>query len=443
MLIKRGRADKFIRRWRKSPRNRKDCSERPFRLTSLNHSRATSQQGPRSVKSLTPPGVSSATTLAGSEEEFFSARTYSGWVRGSMRAVASRRDAATLFGSSISEPTDELIHVVRSAFSPRLTSRYISVFSDGNRYVVDAICARYGVVPESVVTSTGVTGALSAIVKALIAPGDQVLVERPGFDLLALIAQDAGANVEYVDRLPPHFKFDLDKIRQRISATTRLMIITNLHNPTGSLLEPNEIRAIAAELARVNALLVVDEVYADFARTELAAPAATYGDNIISTNSVTKVFGLHALKCGWLIASPTLVERLQDDSTERYSGISKLSHAVAAHVLESADRFDAHWKTILEASRPVLQHHVGVMKADGLLEGPIPRYGCMYFPQVLGVSDTLDLAKWLWQRHGILVAPGEYFGSAGSIRIGFGGPATELDNGLSRLHRALKAWRLR
>jgi aspartate/methionine/tyrosine aminotransferase len=360
-----------------------------------------------------------------------------------MRAAASRRDAAILFGSSISEPTDELIHVVRSAFSPRLTSRYISVFSDGNRYVVDAICARYGVKPESVVTSTGVTGALSMIVKALVAPGDQVLVERPGFDLLALIAQDAGANVEYVERQPPQFKFDLDKIRQRISATTRLMIITNLHNPTGSLLEPEEIRAIGAELARVNAVLVVDEVFADFARAELAAPAATYAENIISANSVTKVFGLHALKCGWLIAAPALVGRLQDDSTERYSGISKLAHAVAAHVLESADRFDARWKAILEASRPVLQHYAQTMKADELLEGAVPEYGCMYFPGVLGVRDTLELAKWLWHRHGILVAPGEYFGSAGSIRIGFGNSATELDNGLSRLHRALKAWRSR
>jgi hypothetical protein len=395
------------------------------------------------VKSLTPPGASPATTLVAPEEEFFSARTYSGWVRGSLRAVASRRDAAILFGSSISEPTDELIHVVRSAFSPRLTSRYISVFSDGNRYVVDAICARYGVKPESVVTTTGVTGALSMIVKSLVAPGDQVLVERPGFDLLALIAQDAGANVEYVDRLAPKFKFDLDKIRQRISGTTRLMIITNLHNPTGSALEPGEIRAIGAELARVNALLVVDEVYADFARAELGAPAATYAENIISTNSVTKVFGLHALKCGWLIASPALVGRLQDDSTERYSGISKLSHAVAAHVLESADRFDARWKAILEASRPVLQHYAEAMNADELLEGSVPQYGCMYFPRVPAVRDTLELAKWLWHRHGILVAPGEYFGTAGSIRIGFGSSATELDNGLSRQHRALKAWRSR
>jgi aspartate/methionine/tyrosine aminotransferase len=390
------------------------------------------------VKSLTspthPPGTSPV-----HDEEFFSARTYAGWVRGSMRAAASRRDAAVLFGSSISEPTDQLVHVVRSAFSPRLTSRYISVFSDGNRYVVEAICTRYGVKPESVVTSTGVRGALSMIAKAFITTGDRVLVERPGFDLLGLIAQDAGASVDYVERAAPHFRFDLAAIRERLTPATRLMMITNLHNPTGALLEPDEIRAIAAELARVNAVLVVDEVYADFARSESAAPAATYCTNIISTNSLTKVFGLHALKCGWLIAAPDLLARFQDDSTDGDLGISMLSHAVAAHVLESADRFDAHWKAILAVARPVLQHHAEAMIADGLLEGAIPPFGCMYFPQVLGVRDTVDLARALWRRHGILVAPGEYFGSPGSIRIGFGGTESELDNGLARLHRALKA----
>lgn len=83
------------------------------------------------------------------------------------------------------------------------------------------------------------------------------------------------------------------------------------------------------------------------------------------------------------------------------------------------------------------------MIADELLDGAIPQYGCMYFPRVLGVRDTLDLARWLWQDHGILVAPGEYFGSAGSIRIGFGSAVSELDTGLARLRRALKAWRSR
>jgi aspartate/methionine/tyrosine aminotransferase len=388
------------------------------------------------VNSFTPP-LPTIGDVATVDDEFFSARTYSGWVRGSMRAAASRRNPAILFGSSVSEPINELVHILRSAFSARLTSRYISVFSDGNRYVVDAICARYGVRPECVVTSTGVTSALSMIAKAFVAPGDHVLVERPGFDLLGLTARDTGAQVDYVERSAPNFRFDLSTIKSQLLPTTRLMMITNLHNPTGAHVGSEEIALVAAELARVNALLVVDEVYSDFARPYFEAPAATIAENIISTNSLTKVFGLHTLKCGWLIAAPELIGRLQNDLTEGDTGISKLSHAVAAHVLESPDSFDAHWKSILRASRPVMEHHAQNMIAAGLIDGLIPRFGCMYFPKVLGVNDTMGLARRLWERYDILVAPGEYFGAAGYIRIGFGGASAELDNGLLRLHEAL------
>ena len=171
------------------------------------------------------------------------------------------------------------------------------------------------------------------------------------------------------------------------------------------------------------------------------APAATIAENVISTNSLTKVFGLHTLKCGWLIATPEIIGRLQNHLIEGDIGISKLSHAVSAHVLESPGAFDAHWKSILSASRPVVEHHAQNMIAAGLIEGLIPRFGCMYFPKMLGVHDTMGLARILWERYEILVAPGEYFGTAGYIRIGFGIASAELDKGLLRLHDALREMR--
>ncbi len=112
-------------------------------------------------------------------------------MRGSIRATAAHTKPAILYGSSIQEPTDELVRLVREAFSKNLTSRYISVFSDGNRYVADAICKRYGVKPETVITTTGVTSALQMILRSLSGPDDHVLIEQPGFDLLGAIARRA------------------------------------------------------------------------------------------------------------------------------------------------------------------------------------------------------------------------------------------------------------
>lgn len=371
------------------------------------------------------------------DASFFSVPTYSSWVRASIPAAEAYPNAAVLYSSSISEPTSDLVQQVREGFSDRLTPRFISVFSQGNHYVTEAICARYGARPNQVITTTGATSALSMALRALAGPGDTVLVERPGFDLLSALALASGASVEPLERPAPLFKVDLEDLPNRLSPRVRAIVITNLHNPSGVHLSSNEILAVAEIAARVGATVIVDEVYADFMRPH-HTPAALLAPNIISVNSLTKVFGLFALKCGWMIGAPELLRRVQDESPEGGDyGVSKLSHAVAAHVLESAQVFDQRWQTILAAALPVLSAHVRRMNSDGLIMGDIPQFGCMYFPRIVGHEDTRSLAQLLWERHRILIAPGEFFGMRGHMRLGFGGDAAELDKGLARLHRAL------
>ena len=65
----------------------------------------------------------------------------------------------------------------------------------------------------------------------------------------------------------------------------------------------------------------------------------------------------------------------------------------------------------------------------------------MYFPRVVGVTDTYALAQWLWREHRVAVAPGEFFGLPGHVRIGFGGDAEQLDRALGRFADALRRYR--
>ena len=139
-------------------------------------------------------------------EDLFDAPSYSDWVRGAVRVREGEPDVAILFESTISEPTSELIEVVRDAFARQLTSRYVSVFADGNPFAHRALARRYGFAPDQIVTTTGATGALTMVLKALVSPGDHVLVERPGFDFLARLAQEAGAEVETVSRPAPELR---------------------------------------------------------------------------------------------------------------------------------------------------------------------------------------------------------------------------------------------
>jgi len=374
-------------------------------------------------------------------DDLFAAPSYADWGRAAVRVRESGADVAMLWDSTIAEPTGALVDVVRAAFSPAVTSRYVSVFADGNRFAVEALARRYGLSPDRIMTTTGATSALGLALKALAAPGDRVLVEQPGFDVLAQQARAAGLLVDEVARPAPDYRIDLEDLAARLTPRTRAVVITNLHNPTGARLEPAEIAAVAAVAARVGAVLVVDEVYADFAAETGAPPAATLASNIVTVSSLTKVFGLFSLKFGWLAGDAALVARVRASAPDGDIGVSKLSHAVAAHVLEAPAPFETHWQGMLAATRPVMQRHVAALVADGLLIGELPPYGCMYFPRVAGVDDTRGLARRLLAEFGVLVAPGEYFGAPGHIRIGFGADPEALDKGLTRLRAGLEALR--
>lgn len=371
----------------------------------------------------------------------FDAPSYADWGRAVVRVRESGADVAMLWDSTIAEPTAALMDVVRDAFSPTISSRYVSVFSDGNRYAVEALARRYGLASDQIMTTTGATAALNLVLRALVTPGDQVLVEQPGFDVLARQAVSIGAVVGEVMRPAPDYRIDLNDLAAKLTPRTRAVVITNLHNPSGVQLAPAEIAAIAAVAAKVGAVLIVDEVYADFAAEAGAPPAAGLAPNIITVSSLTKVFGLFALKFGWMAGDPALLARVRAASPDGDIGVSKLSHAVAAHVLETPAPFEAHWQSTLAGTRPVVQRHVDALVADGLLEGDLPPYGCMYFPRVVGVDDTVALARRLLTEFDTLVAPGEYFGAPGHIRIGFGSNAKGLDLGLQRLRTCLTALR--
>lgn len=359
---------------------------------------------------------------------------YTAWVREVLGAVATEPRAAVLFDSTIKEPTDLLAAVVREAFRDGVTDRFESTFAGGNRYVAAAVAKRYGVQPEQVICTTGATSAMAMAMTAFVAPGDHVIVEAPAFDLLPALAQQAQAKITPLPRRAPDFAIDLDELRALVRPDTRLILLTQVHNPSGAVLDAQTLRAIADIARPAGARVLIDEVYADFADV---GSAVGLSDVFISAGSLTKVQGLFALKCGWAVGSTANIAAIQAANPQGDLGVSKLAHAIGALVLEDMAPFDAHWRGVLAAARPVLCAHVDRMAADGLIVGEPPAYGCMYFPQVVGVGDTLSLASRLWSEEKIVVAPGEFFGQPGHVRIGFGGDAEALDAGLGRLHAAL------
>ena len=371
------------------------------------------------------------------------AESYSRWIR---RVIGIARSGGRvilpLFESTVPEPRELLTDLVREAFAEPVTDRYTSAFAAGNPYVNAALASTYGVSAAHILCTTGATGAIALLYRALLQPGDHVLVETPGFDLLGMLASEQGAQVSTFLRPGPGFAIDVDRIAAALTPRTRLVVLTNLHNPSG-LAADHEALQDLAELAQARGFrVIVDEVYGDFATAEeRPVPACRISPHFISVSSLTKAFGLSTLRCGWIVADPAVIAIVRDLADRTEFGISNLTHALAALVLERRDQFSAYSSDVLSAARQIADRHFAEWEKAGLIAGTLPKSGCIAFPRLVGIDDTLAFADDLFARTGVTVVPGEFFGAAGHVRIGFGLPVSKVEPAFAMLGEALHAAR--
>ena len=307
---------------------------------------------------------------------------YTRWCRHVYGALTDQPDARLLFDSTIGEPTEHLFQVLRSHSAGAIADRYESVFSHGNRFVARAVASRYGLDEDQILCTAGATNAITMVLKTYLGDGGHVVVERPCFDLLSYIARETGAHISELRRRD-EFLFDPAELRSLLRPDSRVVLISNLHNPSGIALDASQLTALASEAERVGAALVVDEVYIDFAKDLYGGCAARLAPNIISVNSLSKVHGLYALRCGWVVAKKQIVDSVYEANARDEFGVSKLTHAVASFLLEDEQELELHWQSVLSENRPILHSFADSLKTSGLIDGAVPEYGCMYFPEGL------------------------------------------------------------
>jgi aspartate/methionine/tyrosine aminotransferase len=275
----------------------------------------------------------------------------------------------------------------------------------------------------------------AAVVLERVRRGDEVIVERPAYEPLLRIAESFGVKVRRFDRrLESDYAIDLKAVTSLITPRTRLVMVTNLHNPSGARIDSPTLTALAAALQPVGGYLLVDEVYAEClfgAKTESAVHAGT---NVIAANSLTKAYGLDGLRAGWLLGPPALIERawrLQDLLAN--NGVApgeQLALAAFRHL--PAIRAHAH-KTL----DPNLERVREFFTRERRLRAFVPEGGNVVYPLLPRGIKSDAFSAHLLQRYSTLVVPGRFFESPGHFRISFGLESELLERGLKNISRAL------
>jgi len=291
-----------------------------------------------------------------------------------------------------------------------------------------------GVAPECVVCATGTSMANHLAFAAALEPGEEALVEWPTYELLITTLQYLGAKVRYFDRrMEDGFRVDPAEVERKIKPETRLIVLTNLHNPTGAFIDEQTLRDVGDIAKKNNARVLVDEVYLEAMYDERPKPAIHLGDHFLVTSSLTKAFGLSGLRCGWVLAEPGLAERM--------CLINDLYGSIAAHTaellsviaLDHLDRVIARARMILAANRPVLEEFLQSRDDIACVR---PEFGTIAFPKLLS-GDVEALDRRLREKYDASIAPGNYFGMPQHFRIGIGGDPEMTRQAFDRLEHAL------
>jgi aspartate/methionine/tyrosine aminotransferase len=293
----------------------------------------------------------------------------------------------------------------------------------------EAIGAKEEVSPDRVVAADGTSMANMLAMAALIAPGDEVLIEQPTYEPLLAAARFLGARVTRLPRRAEDgFALDPDVVRRLLTPATKLIILTNLHNPSSALAD----ETVLGEIGALGPHVLVDEVYRDAAATPQRS-CVHLGPAFIATNSLTKVYGLSGLRCGWILAEPEMAERIWR--------LNELFAVAQAHADERLSCIAlAHLDRISEGTHALLARNRAAANAffaaQPELDCAALAGGLTAFPRLLrGDPEALDAL--LRERYDTSIVPGRWFEMPDHFRIGLGGPTAMVEEGLARLGRAL------
>ena len=187
----------------------------------------------------------------------------------------------------------------------------------------------------------------------------------------------------------------------------------------------------------IGARVLVDEVYAEAQHDDAAlpVPAAALGDVFVSTNSLTKAYGLAGLRCGWIIASREVSGRVREMRDIIDGSGPLVAEQLAVIAFAQIDRLRSRARAILSENLATVR---AMAQSNPQLEWLEPAAGTTAFPRVRGIDDTSAFVDRLIRDHDTIVVPGHFFQAPRHIRIAFGGNAEIVREAVARLDSALR-----
>jgi aspartate/methionine/tyrosine aminotransferase len=290
--------------------------------------------------------------------------------------------------------------------------------SNGREPLRAALASMYGADPAEILVFNGGAEALLALFFVAGEATANVVVPTPSFAPFMEVPTALGVETRrYALRLENGFAPDVDEIKRLTDERTKLILVNTPHNPSGALVDEAAIRDLDAFAQRRGIQLVVDEVYHPIYHGEPRRSAGEYSRATV-LGDFSKSFGLPGLRVGWLLERDPARRQELENAHGYFTVCASMLGELLAEV--AARNRDAVWnraRSVSRANLAVLDEWVA--EHEDRLEWLRPAGSMTAFPRLRGAADARPFCVAAAKR-GVLLAPGDCFGSPAHFRIGFG-----------------------
>ena len=263
--------------------------------------------------------------------------------------------------------------------------------------------------PDNVIVTVGASEGLYICAQAFIDSGDEVILPNPSFLSYEACINMANGKIVPVDcKMENEFKLKADDVLEKITPKTKAIMLNSPSNPTGAVMDKEDIKAIADLSMDHNFMIISDEIYEKIIYDKKHYSPAKYSDNVITLNGFSKTYAMTGLRIGYLTSNENYIEQLLKIHQYNIACASTTSQKGAYEALTGPQ--DEVEKMVSEFKR---RRDLIVSRLNGMGYETVNAEGAFYvFPKIEDADFVQKAAK-----AGVITVPGIAFGSNGENHI--------------------------
>jgi len=298
---------------------------------------------------------------------------------------------------------------------------------------------------DHVLIANGGKQALFNLFMALLSPGDEVLIPSPYWVSYSDMVAVCEGTSRFINTASNHFKLTAKMVQEAIRPQSKILILNSPSNPTGMIIEPEELEKIAELALKKNLYVISDEVYEYFLHDGKAhlsiASFPELNDLVVTVNAGSKAYAMTGWRIGYVAGPKNIIKKMGNLQSHSTSNPCSIAQKAALEALTGPQ------ESIQFMATEFLKRRDFIYKAMNQLPGfrlGKPEGAFYAFPDISGcfndhIRDSFEFTEFLLEKAGVAVVPGAAFGEAGKscIRFSYASSMEDIEEGLKRIKSVL------